>query len=84
MRKKLFAFVLCFTLILPFVVSCNQQAESTETTDMSTDTSVVTNAEIGEPNLRVLSFNVRMDLNPVSGGLLTGAAKNRIQADTFL
>ncbi|MBQ8817313.1 MAG: endonuclease/exonuclease/phosphatase family protein [Clostridia bacterium] len=80
MRKKLLVFVLCFTLILPFVVSCNQQAEETETTDTSTDTSVVTQAELGEPNLRVLSFNVRMDLNPVSGGLLTGAAKNRIQA----
>ncbi len=80
MRKKLLAFALCFTLILPFVVSCDQQADATETIDTSTDTAVVTQAQLGEPNLRVLSFNVRMDLNPVSGILLSGIAKNRIQA----
>ena len=81
MKKRILAFLLCLCLLLPMAVSCNDTVnEPAETSDTEETTQTPETEEvIGEPNLRLVSFNVRMDLNKTTLGL-DALSKNRVQA----
>lgn len=82
MKKRILAFLLCLCVILPMAVACNSGGdEDTQTdTDAETTQSPETEEVIGEPNLRLVSFNVRMDLKKTVLGTLDALSQNRVQA----
>ena len=81
MKKRILALILCICLMLPMAVSCKDTADEPSDTSDTEETTQPPETEeiIGDPNLRLVSFNVRMDLvNTVVG--LNGPSKNRVQA----
>lgn len=88
--KKIFSLFLCIFIILFTVTGCvhhpgNEGSTSFSGTYYSGDTVTVADETTGtvpntiEANLRVLSFNVRMDLQPTIG-MINGVSLNRVQA----
>ncbi|MBQ9112623.1 MAG: hypothetical protein IJY08_03480 [Clostridia bacterium] len=79
MKKRILVFLLCICLLLPMAGACNDTGDHpADTTD--TQEAPSTEEIIGDPNLRLVSFNVRMDLNTTVLGTLDALSKNRVQA----
>lgn len=81
--KKILAVLL--VTVLPFAGLLGCQKDTGPVSDTSRNPQQTTAADTtqapqpSEPNLRVVSFNVRMDLLPTSG-MINGVSQNRIQA----
>ncbi len=85
MKKRFFAFLLCLCFIIPLAVSCNgdggddETGNSSDTSDNQSESTSASADTVGEPNLRLVSFNVRMDLE-TNGTKLKATSQNRVQA----
>ena len=87
MKKNFWAWLLCTALLLSGLLGCGrddgvqEQPSSPEvsSSDVTGIPSAPQNQEL-EPNLRVVSMNVRMDLLPTTGTRLDNRSQNRVRA----